>query len=282
MLNKEMILNQSGLDDLLIKEKRTNFVANKVVLSQFAFLLTTGILTTLLYSFRNIILHLWIVFLILIPGMIIVVYYHKRDIIFYKIHWIVIVFPFAILWLSITLFLGIFFDTTFGTGKTITVSLFLSIFYITGYILASILRKIHGKWSKRAIIFFCVLLILFTFLIGLRLIIQSFINANIRGIDFEEYGMFLSCESCILSIFIAISGLAIVISGLLNYWMLYAINQSKKKNVLTESPNRLIHKFLLATVIIMFLIWLLMILLLPPIVGGGDSDRSKKKSSNNS
>ncbi|MFX1442956.1 MAG: hypothetical protein ACFFHV_06030 [Promethearchaeota archaeon] len=289
LVHNRVILDKNYISEKYteLKDKRTYFVADRVVISQIMLLNLTGLLTTLIIflGIANTILNLWYVFLFIVPIVSIIITYIKRKSFYYNQHWLRSLLPLSVIWLSFTLYIGVFIDNFCGIEKTLWVGIFLSIFYIAGYLVAKVIRSIRFIYPKSTILWYFFImsgaLIIIT-LIGGYIILDSSLKANnINGLYREEYGEFSSCLPCIIGAFIMVSGIGIMLSVLLNYWMLQLLFENVKWNVETDPPNRLYFSCLIRSMIWMVLFWIALELFFPPIASkkGGRSRSGRSRHS---
>lgn len=279
-------IDSKNINKDLVKYRR-NFVANRVVYSQLILLFLTNLFTFLIILLRltEYFIQFWYIYIFIIPVISVALGYIKRRAFYFKYHWLFTLAPLVIPWLSITIYVGVVIDYFLGFGKTIAVSLILSLFYLLGYALARILKsekvlKLFKKESKigqdkyKSNLFLLVLItslifITFTLTYGLFLL-NYYLNANnIESIYAKDYGEFRNCLQCVVGAFIIISGIGIVTSMVFNYIMLSSLTNIKGYSVEKDPPNRLILAFLCITAIIMGICWIFAELLFPPIPGGG-------------
>ncbi|MFX1477849.1 MAG: hypothetical protein ACFFCI_06930 [Promethearchaeota archaeon] len=277
------------MKDLIVK--RRNFIANRVVISQLMLIFLTNLFTSLiiLLGIEEAFIPIWYLYLLIIPITSVIFGFIKRKKFYFECHWIITLIPILVPWLSITVFIGVVVDYFLGLGKTLAVSLVVSIYYVLGYGIARILRTktVQNKFKKkvklgrdrfRINLFLVVLIpsliyIVFSITYGIFLL-QYFLKINnIGGIFVEYYGEFRNCLQCTSAVFFMLSGIGIFISMALNFLMLINLTNTKGYSVEQDPPNRLILAFLCSTVIVMGICWILAEFFIPPIPigkrGGG-------------
>ncbi|MFW9873740.1 MAG: hypothetical protein ACFFG0_11600 [Candidatus Thorarchaeota archaeon] len=276
--------------------KRRNFIANRVVISQLTLIILTNLFTSLiiLLKIEEAIIPYWYLYLLIIPIASGTFGFIKRKKLYFEYHWIITLIPILVPWLSITVFVGVVVDNFLGIGKTLAVSLVVSIYYVLGYGIARILRfkRVQKKFKKKAklgrdrfrinlfllVTIPSLIYIAFSITYGLYLL-QYFMKLNnIGGIYIEHYGVFRNCLQCTSAVFFMLSGIGIVISMVLNFIMLINLTNTKGYSVEQDPPNRLILAFLCSTVIVMCICWILAEFFIPPIpIGkkGGSSGAAR-------
>ena len=272
------------MKDLIIK--RRNFIANRVVVSQLILLLLTDLFVSLiiLLGIEEAIMPFWYLYLLIIPIASAIFGFLKRRKFYFRYHWTVALIPIIVPWLSITVFIGVVVDHYLGIGKTLAVSLVISLYYVLGYSIARILRsKIVQKKFKKKVklgrdrfrinLFLLVtipflLYIVFSIIYGIFLLQYYMKINNIGSIYGADYGEFRNCLQCAAAAFFMISGIGIGISMTFNFIMLINLTNYKGYSVEKDPPNRLILAFLCSTVIVMCIYWIFAEFFIPPIPGG--------------
>lgn len=278
---------------ILQKDKRCFFIGDRVAISQVGFLIIAGILPIIFVKLNlfRFIYPFWYVFLLIVPTIVIITFVRIRQKLYITYHWTVVLIPLLIVWCSFTIYIGVWVDTLFGLGKTFWISIFLALFYIIGYIFTRLIRKFRHAISvskmRFIVIIFSIVVILFTLIYGGIVLHKAMVNENLNGCYGDSYFPFLESLECMSAALIMISGIAIVISLGLNYPMLSDLFKNEKRNVVLDSPNKLITVCLSGTLIIMLIFWILMVFFLPPAVGGegggdgggggGGGTKSRKK-----
>lgn len=262
------------LSDIL--GERTCFVGDRIAFSQVILLLITGILTYIIgmLDLSTIILSFWYILVLILPISIIIIIIKKRKNLWYNHKWSFIILPVFVVWVSLTLCIGVAIDYFLGLGKTLYVCIFLSLYYFTGYIFGRTIRNFKALNFETSIfkpVFWAsIVLIVVPLIIGGIMLDFEIKTNNITSFYIEDYGKFSSCFSCALSIFIMLSGVGIVFSMILNWLLLSGLSEGKAKHhIVNTPPNKLIFLNLVGTAIFIGIVWIFMELLIPPIVGGG-------------
>ncbi|MHA1235912.1 MAG: hypothetical protein ACTSQL_12630 [Promethearchaeota archaeon] len=273
------------MEDLLIK--RVYFISNRVVLSQVVLLFLTAIITSaiILADLAMVIIPFWYIYLLIIPIALIILTYIKRKWMYFHGNLIMVPFILGLTWFSFTIYIGVAVDYNLGIGKTFTISCSLIILYLIGYGLARLTRteKVYSRFNKKFKIgkdrfrknlfwigfFVSVILILSTLFVGWQLVDYFLREKGILSIYGEDYGEFLSCLECALSVIFMFSGILIVIFWILNYFTLSGLYDIDNASVEKDTPNKLITIFLRNSMIVMIICWILAEFLVPPIIGGG-------------
>jgi len=280
MLEKLEIKDKEQYRLFKVYDNRCFYVGNRVVASQSVYLLITGILTTLICSSEVLpfFFALWFLFLLVIPITLIILTYKVRFYLHNDYHWSLTLLLIGMGWCSITVFIGVAIDTMMGIGKTFAVSVFLCVCYVVGFTIAKSIRNIRFKYEKKSLLqgFFGIFLVIITITLVIGGTIYSIAVAEnkIQSLYVDEYGEFLGNIYCAFGVFVMLSGVAVFVSVLLNYWMLFLLFEDKSWNVKEDYPNRLYIACLLRTAIWMLLFWIGMELLFPP-VGRGKNGGSK-------
>lgn len=279
---------QDNLEKKFIETRlksRTKFIAHRVIGIQALLLLLTGALTSLFMKTdisMTIIIYIVPVGIIMILIAIRFLKAHSKKMI-YESHWSSIVLPLFVIWICITLPIGLLFDINRGINRTFIISFFLAITYLIGYGFALNFWKLSLVYSKRSVkilLFVISLLLIFsTLVLGLFSLYTGFTRTDF-SLNEQNSGNLLANPFFDLGIHLMLSGISIVLSMLLNRWMLISLGTSEISNIQNSSPNYLIAKFLLRTVILMFIFWICFQLFFPPIGGGGDDDDSGGSNSN--
>ena len=280
--------------------KRVYFISNRVVLSQVMLLFLTAVITSaiILADLAMVILPFWYIYLLIIPIALIILTYIKRKWMYFHGNWIMVPIILGITWLSFTIYIGVAIDYNLGIGKTFTISTSLIVLYLIGYGLARLIRteKVYSKFNKklkwgkdrfRKNLFWMgfivsVILIFSTFFAGWQLVDYFLREKGIHSIYGEDYGAFLSCLECALSVIFMFSGILIVIFWILNYFTLSGLYDIDNASVEKDTPNKLITIFLRNSLIVMIICWILAEFLVPPIIGGGGKGGGHSSSSGGS
>jgi len=277
-LMDETIIEKYFVD---LKDKRAYYVMDRVVLLQVTFLFITGMITSLIVmvKIQYLITNHWYLYVFIIPIIIINISILKMKKWGPSKTWQEAIVPNLLLWCVLTIFLGVTFDVIFGYGTTFWVSLFIAMFYGIGYKLAKILRHNRFRFSEKCWLIFMPLICLFFISVplisGLNILFDIVEKYEIRSFFLHDYGKFLNCFPCALSIFYMISGIGITLSMSLNYAAFAQLSiDTVKSNVIYKSPSKLIFKYLIGTSIIMFVFWIFLEILIPPIIGGGGNGSS--------
>jgi hypothetical protein len=278
--NLTLVDNIPVLEDYFtnLKDQRAYYIMDRVVLLQFAFLIITGTITSfiIMADIQNSIIEYWFSYLIVIPGIIISLSLLKRKMMGPSKTWKEAILPIMLLWFALTISLGSIFDVMFGIGTTFWVSTFMAIYYGLGYILAKKIRRnrfrVPKKYWQISVPIMCITFCLVPLISGLNILNEIVAKYNIRSFFLHDYGEFLNCFPCALSIFYLISGIGITLSMLLNYCVLADLClDTVKSNVIYKPPSKLIFNYLMGTSIIMFVLWVFFEILIPPLIGGRGS-----------
>ena len=263
------------------------FISNRVVLSQVVLLFLTAVITSalILADLAMVIIPFWYIYLLIIPIALIILTYIKRKWIYFHGNLIIVPFILGLTWLSFTIYIGVAIDYNLGIGKTFTISTSLIFLYLIGYGLARLTRteKVYSKFNKKLKIgkerfrknlfwigfLISVILILSTFFAGWQLVDYFLREKGILSIYGEDYGEFLSCLECALSVIFMFSGILIVIFWILNYFTLSGLYDTDNASVEKDTPSKLITIFLRNSMIVMIICWILAEFLVPPVIGGG-------------
>lgn len=273
------------MEDLMLK--RVYFISNRIVLSQAIFLVCTAIITSILIltDIASSIIPYWYVYLLIIPIILIIATLIKRKWFHFYKNWLLVLVPMGLIWLSFTIYIGVFIDYNLGIGKTFTISIAILIMYLIGYALARLFRREEfysrfkkkfkiGKDRFRKNLFwlgfaFSLLMITFTFTTGWVLLEYTLEINVIESIYGPDYGTFLSCLPCALSALYMFSGILIVVFWILNYLTLSGLLDLDNASVEKDPPSKLIMIFLRNSMIVVIICWILAEFLVPPIFGGG-------------
>ncbi|MHA1683359.1 MAG: hypothetical protein ACTSUE_20635 [Promethearchaeota archaeon] len=250
---------------IALKDKRTYFVANKVVHSFVVFIFLSVGLTLYFERAGNTrvqaIMNLWPACIVL-PAISILLFMFAKQWFFFKLHWIFIVLALAIIWLPIVVITGVFLDLQFfGEYVSIWVQLNLGASYIVGYYLARWFRKNRFNEGRVKLLSLALLMLVLSVFAG---IILSFV------ISLALYG-FSSTSSPIGAYHVLGASMGILVSMLSNYYMFHALFDTAGMDVISDPPNKLIYVCLRNTIIIMLLMWFFLFTLIPPVpvIGAG-------------
>ncbi|NVM03389.1 MAG: hypothetical protein HWN67_13745 [Candidatus Helarchaeota archaeon] len=296
------------LQELL--DKRTYFIGDRVAVSQILFLLFSGSIVFLLelLDLSNFVINtLWWIFLLVLPIITIILIIIKKVSLYFNHHWLLSSQLFLIIWSSFTIYLGIFVDEFYGYGNALFVSLFIAFIYFIGYALSKMFRKIRNSFSEGTlagwILFISITLIAVTVGFGIyiynigtktiqdeQLIQIILIILHIDYIPKEiislapvsvEYSAIVNSLTCRIGIYVMLTGIGIVVSMLLHYFMFYCLHDPKGLDVEENPPNQLYIRIMIVSIILTFISWILLLVLFPPIPAGGKKrgrrSGSKKK-----
>ncbi|MGQ4874371.1 MAG: hypothetical protein ACP6IY_09905 [Promethearchaeia archaeon] len=276
MNNKNVICYEENfILPFKIKEKRSFFIANRVAFSILLLFLLTGILTSQIVFSHNGLLFLkyWYIFIFFIPVGIIFYIYKKKTYIYYRFNWTYCLFLISLIWLSYSLVIGVFVDLNFGYGKTMLISFAFAFYYIMGYYIAWIIRRIRFYLNKKlTIIIFIITSVIFSLIIaiiGFNNHIKVMEKNSIKNIDEIDHKKFSKCFECYYWALFACSGFAITFFILSNYFMLYSLFQGKNWHISNNPPNRLFLCYLGLWTFILLSIWTSVEFFFPPVFGGG-------------
>lgn len=262
----------------ILKDMRSYFIGDRVVLTQSIALLGTAFISFLIESF-NIsipILSLWWLFLLIIPIALILILALKFKSFYFDNHWIVSFWFVLGIWLSVTVYLGVLLDMVFNPKySTFWACLVVLLTYGAGYLIARLVRKKRRSIERGKLITIsilgCVGLIVSTMIIG------GFLYAfalEINNIDFTDIFAIHSCQDCISSIYLILIGIGVSASFGLHYFMLKCLYGEKGLDVIADPPNELYLKIIRNSMILTFISWILLLVLFPPIAGGGKKSSS--------
>jgi uncharacterized membrane protein YgcG len=264
-----------------LKDQRTFYIMDRVVVIQLTLLFITGIITslTLIVGIQHIITDNWYLYLFVFPIIIISISILKWKKLGPSKTWKEAIIPNIFLWSVLTISLGVIFDVIFGFGTTFWVSFFMALYYSIGYIIAKKIRRSRFRIPKKywmiSMLTICILFCLVPLISGINSLFEIVKKYNIKSFFLHDYGEFLNCFPCALSIFYMISGIGIMLSMLLNYGAFTQLSLiTVKSNVIYKPPSKLIYNYLMGTSITLFIFWIFLELLIPPIIGGGGNGSS--------
>lgn len=277
------------MEDQDLMDKRTYFIADRVMISQIFCLLLTGAFTLfveLLYL-TEIFLNLWWLFLILLPIISIIIIAVKKEWLYFDNHWFVTFVFLSIIWLSFTFYLGILVDWFFGARNAFVLSLFMIVMYGAGYLLARMLRMLRNSFSNGVLTGIAcgisALIITFSIIFGVLVYDGGMRALGITDpFDLLFNPLLYQSQTLIFGIYIIIIGIGTTISMGLQYYTLYALYDPKGLDVEEDPPNELYLKMMIGSLVITFVAWILLLLLFPPIAGGGGGGSKKRSSSSSS
>ncbi len=267
------------MEKTLLLDRRTYFIGDRVVLSQVLLFLITGLISLLIEvtETRSFFIPLWWLFCIISP-VVGIIYLAlktatplKTESLYFDHHWLAIFYGYVAIWCPPTIYLGILLDSIFsGLYNTFWLSLFLSLIYTSGYLLAKFFRLSRHNVSQNGLlirgIIICSVIVTVTSVWGGIV----FSSAAPGGIDFFEV---LSCQMCVIGIYLIITGIGIVIALALHYYMLYCLYDPEGLDVEEDPPNRLYLRIMIVSLILCFISWILMLILFPPVPAGGKGKR---------
>ncbi|MFX0137693.1 MAG: hypothetical protein ACFFDN_28900 [Candidatus Hodarchaeota archaeon] len=298
-------MNYNEFQELL--DKRTYFIGDRVAISQILFLLFSGsiiFLLELLDLTNFVITTLWWIFLLVLPITAILLIIIKKVSLYFNHHWLLSSLFFLIIWSSYTIYLGILVDEFYGYGNAFFVSLFIAFIYFIGYAIAKLVRKIRNSYTEgsligRVLIFSIVLIAITTgfgiyiYNIGIKTIQDEqlikiiLILLHIDDIPRDimplapvtvEHSAIVNSLTCRIGIYVILTGIGIVISMLLHYFMFYCLHDPLGLDVEENPPNQLYIRIMIVSIILTFISWILLVVLFPPIPAGGKKRGGGKKS----
>ncbi len=252
-------------------DTRTFFVADRVAISQVLYLLSAGFLSFLveIANAAHIILFFWWLFCLIIPIGILVYIMIKTETLYVQRHWMTSFWLLFLLWNSVVVYLGVLLDTyVAGLYNGLWLSLFLSLIYMGGYLLAKLLRRLRHTYASRIWTFGLIIalgLIATTSIVGgfLFSAAKAAYGAGSLGF-FEVFG----CQACVTAIYLIMTGPGIDIAMGLHAYMLHCLYDPRGMDVEENVPNELYLKLLRNSMILTFISWLLLMVLFPPVAGG--------------
>lgn len=205
------------MDDIKLMDKRSYFIGDRIALTQILLLLFTGSVCYLieLTNFVNTSISLfWWLFPLILPITIIIIIAVKKESLYFNHHWSLSFLLFLTLWSSLTIYLGLLVDSFVGYGNAFWVSLFVAFFYVVGYALAKILRKMRNSLSDEGTaglgVLFSIGIITLTFIFGIYIY-----NIGLSNFGFGNYYhsilVKIPNQTCMFGIYLIISGICIVI-----------------------------------------------------------------------
>lgn len=256
-------------------DKRTYFVSDRVVFSQIMCLFVTGLIVSLIeiLGIEEILLPFWFIYCLIIPLVLIVVLIVIREKLYLDHHWLFSFLFHLHIWLSFTVYLGVLVDFFIGPFNVLIVSFFIALIYFLGYVFARIVRMSRFALSKGVLIL--IVIAAFAFIIYLSFLSAFFIIASETPFFFGK--LFFNIRltaSFVFGVYVIISGIGIVISMGLHYFMLFSLYDPRGLDVDEDPPNELYIKFMAISMVITFIGWILLLILFPPVAGGG---KGKKK-----
>ncbi|MHA1785565.1 MAG: hypothetical protein ACTSVY_11135 [Candidatus Helarchaeota archaeon] len=268
-----------------LMDKRSYFIGDRIFFSQIACLFLTGVITFFIDlsgigpTFASL---TWWLFCILIPIACIIILGIKKLSLYFNHHWSAIFVVMLIIWLSLTVNLGVLIDSYTAPTNAFWESLFLILMYGVGYFIARFLRMLRNAFSKNVLIGIAVAISVTIITISMIFGIQVFnYGVTTKGLDPNDLFMnpaLYSCQTCIFGIYIISAGIGIVISMALHYFMLFCLFDPKGLDVEEDPPNELYLKMMIGSMIITFIAWILLLVLFPPIAGGGGGSGKKRSS----
>ncbi|MFX0099024.1 MAG: hypothetical protein ACFFCS_05540 [Candidatus Hodarchaeota archaeon] len=245
-----------------LRDKRSFFIAERVVGSQVIFLLLTGVLTWLFHdpSLSEAEMETTLVTwgILAIGGVVgaVIIFDYYREEMYFRFHWIVTFLILALVWLPMTIFLGLLIDTYVAAkGNVLVVSILIIINLIMGYLIAGMFRMLRFKVPK------ALLLLIAIIITAVIILITAIIGAT--------YGQ----------IHVLLTGIGIGISLFFNYYMLFSLYEIEGMDVIEDPPNKLYYICLRNSIILTLIMWVLMATLFPPVAGGSGGSRKKKRRS---
>ena len=289
-----------------ILDKRTYFIGDRVAVSQVLFQLFTGAITyslELLNLTDFVINHLWWLFLLILPISTIILLAIKKISLYFDHHWLFSSLIFLIIWSSFTIYLGVLVDEFSGYGNAFFISLFIGLIYFIGYFYAKMIRKVRHSLSGRTLAGVVLIISLVLILVNIGLGIYTYNNGinDIQGeqalkfmlfmeiftdIDLNwirflplsvEYADIINNQICRIGIYIMLTGVGIVISMLMHYFMFYCLHDPKGLDVEENPPNQLYIRVMIVSIILTFISWILLLVLFPPIPAGGKKKGGRKR-----
>ena len=274
------------MEDNVLMDKRSYFIADRVTVSQAICLLLTGLISFFIEALDVSQLYLnfaWIL-LIILPIACLIGMMIKKEWLYFDNHWLMTLIFLGIIWASITIYLGVFVDTFVGARNTLMLSLIMIVMNVIGYCLARMLRMIRHSLSNGPLwgiaLGISTVIIVGTIIYGLMIFNYGIQLAGITDpFDLMFNPILYQSQTMILGIYIIIMGIGVTISMGLSYYALYALYDPKGLDVEEDPPNELYLKMMIGSLVITFVAWILLLVLFPPLAGGGGGGKSKSRSS---
>ncbi|NHI94709.1 MAG: hypothetical protein EAX96_19620 [Candidatus Lokiarchaeota archaeon] len=277
------------MDHDQLMDKRSYFIGDRVMISQVLLLLLTGSLTLIIESLNLswIFINLWWLICLILPLASIIIIGTKKLSLYFKHHWFITFILLFIVWASFTLFFGLLIDDFVGAKNAFVESLYISAMYAAGYGIARLLRMARHSFSKGVLIGIAVgissVIIIGTLILGGVILQYGLTLAGVSELfSSTTYSKILTSQTCVNGIYIMLSGIGIVISMGIQYFMFYCLFDPKGLDVEEDPPNELYLKMMIGSMVITFIAWILLLLLIPPIAGGGGGSGKSSNSNSNS
>ncbi len=247
----------------MIKDKRSYFIGDRVVLSQTILLCLTGVFTYWIQALSPDLQSKWttalnilsIIMAIAIPVLFILFGLEFS----YELHWFWSFLPCAVFWLPLTTWIGLLIDgSLYSRGNCLLVSIFVAADYAIGYIIARVFRVARKHLSKRQ---------------GKATAVITLVIISVGCI---VIGIVISM------IHLIVAGIGITLSALFAYYMLHALFDEQGVDVIEDPPNRLFIICLRNSIIMTIIFWFFVELFLPFVPAAGGGGKSKSKSSRTS
>ena len=266
---------------IVLSDNRSYFIGDRVVFSQIMMLVLSGFITFLIEvgGIAGMIVPLWWLFCLIFPIGSSIIIALKKDSLYFNYSWKVLFWFLVLIWVPLTVYLGALIDDAFaGDFNAFWLSVFLALIYTTGYWLAKIFRIRRQTYSStgsllQRMVVISVVIIVSTSVAG-GLLYSSALQAS--GLDPFAFFEILSCQSCVMSVYVIITGVGIVVSMALHYYMLYCLFDPAGLSVEEDPPNHCYLRIMIVSMILMFISWFLMLILFPPIPAGGGGGKGKK------
>jgi hypothetical protein len=267
-------------NEISLLDARSYFIGDRVVLSQVLFFLFAGFFTLLIEveGISGAIIPMWWLFCLILPLAGIIYIDLKKEPLYFDHSWKMLFWLLCSIWVPLTVYLGVLIDDAFaGVYNAFWLSLFLAMIYGTGYELAKLFRIKRNSYSSGAdlvirMILVSIIIIASTSVVG-GLLYSSALQSS--GLGYGSFFAILSCQSCVLSVYIIIAGVGIVASMALHYYMLYCLYEPKGITVGEDPPNYCYLRIMTVSLILALISWLLMLILFPPIPAGGGGKGKK-------
>jgi hypothetical protein len=246
-----------------IKDKRSYFVGDRVVLSQTLLLCLTGLFTYWIQGLSPDVQSKWttalnvlsIITIIAVP-MFLILFGLEFS---FELHWSWSFLACAAFWLPLTTWIGLLIDgSLYGKGNCMLVSIFIAADYAIGYVIARIFRVARKRLPEG------------------------------QGKAMAAITLVIISSACVVvgiviaRVHLIVAGVGITLSALFAYYMLQALFDEQGVDVIEDPPNRLYIICLRNSIIMTLIFWFLVELLLPFVPAAGGGGKSKSRSSSKS
>lgn len=276
-------------DRELLEDRRALFVGDRVAWTQSAALMMTGVVASLVERIG--ISEAFPVFglvgcaTLLVCGVVPLAIPHVRERFYYEFPWFFVSAPMVLIWISVTVYVGVTIDLWVGAYNVFLVSVATILMYLSGYYVARWLRVLRRRMTDRE---------RWVLIIGLASVIIA--GAIVAGLAVFDAGLeackiapddwtFSEAKGCPLAmsgIYIIVIGVGMWVSVGLQYLMLHNLYDPDGLDVNENGPNELIFKMLIWNMALTFVAWVMLLILLPPLAGGGGGGKKSGSSSKSS